>query len=168
MKSSSPEKNEIVNMESNACGINACASPINSALQTLLCKDNTSGIRCCTSTSPIVGKSESPLVDLTNDSCSKNWCLSVGEKSESVKRTRKFKRLRKVADNEEHENLHTRRESFPNPRAKLARSFTRHKLGRGILELYFMHPCSFCNFPFCFVYCRSFLLKTEVQCLLEF
>lgn len=124
LKSSTPEKNDIVNIESNACGRNASASPINGAVQTpLLCKDNSASVRGCTSTSPILGKSESPFTDLTNDSCSRNWCLSMGDQSESVKRTRKFKRLRKVGDDGKNENLQREKDSSLKPRAS----------GRGIL-----------------------------------
>ncbi|EXB22639.1 Fanconi anemia group M protein [Morus notabilis] len=118
LKSSTPEKNDIVNIESNACGRNASASPINGAVQTpLLCKDNSASVRGCTSTSPILGKSESPFTDLTNESCSRNWCLSMGDQSESVKRTRKFKRLRKVGDDGKNENLQREKDSSLKPRA---------------------------------------------------
>ncbi|GAB4844800.1 hypothetical protein Ancab_038187 [Ancistrocladus abbreviatus] len=39
-----------------------------------------------------------PLGDFSNSSCSKEWCMSSGERSESAGQTRKFKRLRRIGD----------------------------------------------------------------------
>lgn len=46
----------------------------------------------------IVEDPQTPLANLTDNSSSKSWCLSSGEKLESVKPPRRFKRLRKYGD----------------------------------------------------------------------
>ena len=120
-KSSVLGKNKIVNMESDSFERNISVFPVSNEVQTpIFHKVSTASIRGRTSPSPIADRSESPLVDLTNTSCSKNWCLSIGEKSESVKRTRKFKRLRKIGDYVKNENLKRAKDSSLVPRAMLA------------------------------------------------
>ncbi|KAH0988951.1 hypothetical protein GBA52_000434 [Prunus armeniaca] len=99
LKCSSPGKSEKVNMRGNACGRNVSVSPVDNEIQTPLHnKGETASIRGCTSTSPIIDRAQTVLADLTNNSCGKDWHLSSGDKLESVKQARKFKRLRKVGD----------------------------------------------------------------------
>ncbi|BBG95994.1 DEAD/DEAH box RNA helicase family protein [Prunus dulcis] len=96
---SSPGKSEKVNMRGNACGRNVSVSPVDNEIQTPLHnKGETASIRGCTSTSPITDRAQTVLADLTNNSSGKDWHLSSGDKLESVKQARKFKRLRKVGD----------------------------------------------------------------------
>ncbi|XP_065847940.1 DEAD-box ATP-dependent RNA helicase FANCM isoform X2 [Euphorbia lathyris] len=47
---------------------------------------------------PVVEETSSPLENLPRSSCSKDWLLSSGDKSGSVKQVRKFKRLRKIGE----------------------------------------------------------------------
>ncbi|XP_062091979.1 DEAD-box ATP-dependent RNA helicase FANCM isoform X2 [Humulus lupulus] len=130
-KSSNPEKNKIVNMESDNCGRNVSFFPIDNAVQTpSLYKDNSASMRGCTHMSPILDKSYSPLPSPRSGSCSKDWCLSIADKSESVKPTRKFKRLRKVGNEEKNENLWRGQDSSFNPRARLEKLFAQHKSGK--------------------------------------
>ncbi|PQQ04313.1 Fanconi anemia group M protein isoform X2 [Prunus yedoensis var. nudiflora] len=99
LKCSSPGKSEKVDMRGNACGRNVSVSPVDNEIQTPLHnKGETASIRGCTSTSPIIDRAQTVLADLTNNSCGKDWHLSSGDKSESVKQARKFRRLRKVGD----------------------------------------------------------------------
>ncbi|KAM6584375.1 hypothetical protein CsatB_011377 [Cannabis sativa] len=131
-KSSNLEKNEIVNMESGNCGRNVSVFSIDRAIQTpSLYKDNSASMRGLTHTSPILDKSCSPWASPTSGSCSKDWGLSIADKSESVKPTRKFKRLRKVENEGKNENLHRGQDCSFNPRARPEKLFDQHKSSRG-------------------------------------
>ncbi|KAL5559340.1 hypothetical protein UlMin_035551, partial [Ulmus minor] len=130
-KPSSPGKNERIDMDSNNHGKDVPDFPINNEVHTpILNKDSCASIRGCTATSPIIDTCQSPLVDLTNDSSSKNWRLSSADKSESVKRTHKFKRLRKLGDCGKNKNIEGMKES-PIPKAKLRKSVTRRNIKTG-------------------------------------
>lgn len=140
LKFSSPGKNEMIDTDSNTDGRNASVFPISSEFQTpVLNKHSIASIRGSTSTSPIVDEAQTPLANLTNNSCSKDWRLSSGDKSESVKQARKFKRLRKVGDHGTNKNLESIKVGILDPTTKLARSFSsvgavQHEHGRGILS----------------------------------
>ncbi|XP_021801166.1 DEAD-box ATP-dependent RNA helicase FANCM isoform X4 [Prunus avium] len=124
LKCSSPGKSEKVDMRGNACGRNVSVSPVDNEIQTPLHnKGETASIRGCTSTSPIIDRAQTVLADLTNNSCGKDWHLSSGDKSESVKQARKFRRLRKVGDHwkSRGESMTKNGGSTENP----ARSFSR-------------------------------------------
>ncbi|PON76983.1 DEAD/DEAH box RNA helicase family protein [Trema orientale] len=128
----SPGINEAINMETDACGRNVSVLSVDNAVQTpVQYEDNSASMREYTFTSPIVDRSHSPLAGLTNGSCSKDWCLSIGDKSESVKPPRKFKRLRKVGDQGKSENLQRGEDSSFVPRAKLEQLFAQQKSRRG-------------------------------------
>ena len=136
LKSSSPWTNEIVNMESDTSGRNVSVFPIDNEVQTpILHNDSSASMRGCTSTSPIVDRSHSPLAGLTDGSCSKDWCLSIGDKSESVKPAHKFKRLCKVGDQGKNKKMQRREDSSFGPKARLEKSLAQHKSGRGILDI---------------------------------
>ncbi|KAF3445456.1 hypothetical protein FNV43_RR10632 [Rhamnella rubrinervis] len=137
LKFSSSGKNEMIDTDSNANGRNASVFPINSEFQTpVLNKHSIASIRGSTSTSPIVDEAQTPLANLTNNSCSEDWRLSSRDKSESVKQARKFKRLRKIGDHGTNKNLESIKVGSLDTTIKLAKSFSgvsavRHKHGRG-------------------------------------
>lgn len=131
LKSPSPERNGTVIRR------NSSVSPINNVIQTPVSKlNNNVHIRGCTSTAPGIEEAQTPFANLTNTSCSKDWLLSSGEKSESIEQRRKLKRLRKVGDCGKSRNLKSVKENGV-PIANLARSFTspfRNKCVRGTLN----------------------------------
>ncbi|KAM3729495.1 hypothetical protein ACB098_12G016800 [Castanea mollissima] len=128
LKSPSPERNGTVIRR------NSSVSPINTVTQTPVSKlNNNVHIRGCTSTAPGIEEAQTPFANLTNTSCSKDWLLSSGEKSESIEQRRKLKRLRKVGDCGKSRNLKSVKENSV-PIANLARSFSspfRNKCVRG-------------------------------------
>lgn len=133
LKISSPGKNAMVYTDSDTSGrIYDC--PIN-----ILYKNKLANIRGCSSTSPIADEAQTPLANLTNNSCSKDWRLSSEDRKESVKQKRKFKRLRKVGDHRTSKNLESIKAAAPDPSMEISRSFSspsaiRNKHQRGILN----------------------------------
>lgn len=124
MKSSSPGKNEQGFLEICNYRRNGSVSPVNNAIQTPVLKlNNNVSITGCISTSPVVEEAQTPFANLTNNSCSKDWHLSSGDKSESVEQRRKFKRLRKIGDCGSRKMKSTK-ENLLVPIANLARSFS--------------------------------------------
>ncbi|KAM2027680.1 hypothetical protein ACFX1T_019937 [Malus domestica] len=119
-----PENSEKVSMENNACGGKVSVSSMDTEIRTPFHnKSNSASIRGCTSASPISGRANTVLADLTN-SCGKDWNLISGDKSESVKEARKFRRLHKVGDrwkNRKPESMTNNMGSTKN----LARSFSK-------------------------------------------
>uniref|UniRef100_A0A2N9HDI2 Helicase ATP-binding domain-containing protein n=1 Tax=Fagus sylvatica TaxID=28930 RepID=A0A2N9HDI2_FAGSY len=125
LKSPSPERNGTVIKDISNDGRNSSISPINNVVQTPVPKlKNKVHMRGCTSTSPGVVEAQTPFTNLTNSSCSKDWHLSSGDKSESIEQRRKFKRLRKVGDCGKGRNLKGMKENSVVPIANLARSFS--------------------------------------------
>lgn len=120
-----PPNREKVSTENNACGGKVSVSSMDTEIRTPFHnKHSSASIRGCTSASPISGRANTVLADLTNNSCGKDWNLSSGDKSESVKEARKFRRLRKVGDRWKSRN----RESVTNnvgSTRNLARSFSK-------------------------------------------
>jgi Fanconi anemia group M protein len=139
VKSSSPGKNEQGIMEISNYGRNGSVSPINNAIQTPILKlNNNASITGRISTSPVVEEAKTPFANLTNNSCSKDWHLSSGDKSESVEQRRKFKRLRKIGDCGSRK-MKSIKENLLVPISNLARSFSssspiQNKHARGILN----------------------------------
>lgn len=140
LKSSSPGKSEkAANVDTNACGRNLSVFPTVNEIQSPLQNLRSSASKNeSTSTSPITDRGQTVLTDLTNNSCSKDWCIGSGDKSQSVKQARKFKRLRKVGDYWKSRNQESMRTNDV-PTANLTRpvTSTTHptKHGRGILNI---------------------------------
>lgn len=139
MKSSSSGKDERVIMDIINNRRNGSVSLVNNEIQNPVDKlNNNVGIRGCTSTSPVVEEeAQTPFVNLTNNSSIKDWHLSSGDKSESVERRSKLKRLRKIGDYGKNRNLKSIKENLVVPIANLARSFSsasciQNKSARGI------------------------------------
>lgn len=136
LKFLSPGKNGMIDTDSKINGRNVSESSIDSEFQTSVPnKHKIANIRGSASSPPIVDEAQTPLANLTNNSCSKDWRLSSGDKSVSVKQARKFKRLRKLGDLGANKSL----ESIKDGSGKLARTFSgasaaRYKHGRGILR----------------------------------
>lgn len=139
VKSSSPGKNEQDIMEISNYRRNGYVSPVNNAIQTPVLKlNNNASITGCISTSPVVEEAQTPFANLTNNSCSKDWHLSSGDKSESVEQKRKFKRLCKIGDCGSRK-MKSIKENLVVPIANLARSFSsnspiQNKHSRGTLN----------------------------------
>lgn len=66
---------------------------------------------------PVVEGTANPLENLPGSSCSRDWLLSSGEKSGSVKQVRKFKRLRKLGDTDRKTMAEDNEEKSSNPRS---------------------------------------------------
>lgn len=136
LKFLSPGKIGMIDTDSKINGRNVSEFSIDSEFQTSVPnKHKIANIRGSTSSPPIADEAQTPLANLTNNSCSKDWRLSSGDKSVSVKQTRKFKRLRKLGDLGANKSL----ESIKDGSSKLARTFSgasavRYKHGRGILS----------------------------------
>lgn len=94
--SSIPEEEKMF-MDSSACVRNVLASVTEEIQAPSLNKKFKSTIGSM-SAFPIVEDVKTPLANSTTNSCSKDWCLDSGSKSESVKQEKKFKRLRKYGD----------------------------------------------------------------------
>ncbi|XP_024930384.2 DEAD-box ATP-dependent RNA helicase FANCM isoform X1 [Ziziphus jujuba] len=123
LKTSSPGKNELVYTDSNTSG-RISVHPINNEIQTPeLNKNKVANITGCFSSSPILEEVKSPLANVTNNSCSKDWRLSSGDKTESVKPVRKFKRLRKIGDHKTTKNLDSVKTAASDPSEEISRSF---------------------------------------------
>ncbi|KAH9757857.1 DEAD-box ATP-dependent RNA helicase FANCM [Citrus sinensis] len=116
---------------------NVSISPVNKKIQTPLLKMNhTASAGGYSPTSPIAEETKTPLANLANSSCSRDWRLSSGDKSENVEPARKFKRLRKVRDCEQNKNSENMKENAVAPVVNLARRFLgmspiQNKHGRG-------------------------------------
>ncbi|KAM5574913.1 DEAD-box ATP-dependent RNA helicase FANCM [Rosa sericea] len=137
-KSSCPGKNgKATDMDTSACERNVSLFPTDNEIQSPLHNRSTASINESTSTSPVIDRGQTVLADLTNSSCSKDWCIGSGDKSQSVKQTRKFKRLRKVGDHWKSRNQESMTTNDV-PRANLTRSFisttlpTKHRRGTKI------------------------------------
>ncbi|KAL9446342.1 hypothetical protein AB3S75_014081 [Citrus x aurantiifolia] len=116
---------------------NVSISPVNKKIQTPLLKMNhTASAGGYSPTSPVAEETKTPLANLANSSCSRDWRLSSGDKSENVEPARKFKRLRKVRDCEQNKNSENMKENAVAPVVNLARRFLgmspiQNKHGRG-------------------------------------
>lgn len=97
LMSSIPEDEEKMVMDSSACVRNVLPSVTEEIQAPSLNKKFKSTIGSI-SAFPIVEDVKTPLANSTTNSCSKDWCLDSGSKSESVKQEKKFKRLRKYGD----------------------------------------------------------------------
>lgn len=122
---------------------NVSISPVNKKIQTPLLKMNhTASAGGYSPTSPVAEETKTPLANLANSSCSRDWRLSSGDKSENVEPARKFKRLRKVRDCEQNKNSENMKENAVAPVVNLARRFlgmspiqNKHGRGNWILSL---------------------------------
>ncbi|KAM7507593.1 hypothetical protein LguiA_018046 [Lonicera macranthoides] len=94
----SPIPNEKTLKEINRSGKDVPSSCINHGIPTPVQNAGNSSPRRCISSFQIVEDIETPPAKLSNDNCSKDWRISSGEKSQSVEKERKFKRLRKYGD----------------------------------------------------------------------
>lgn len=97
LMSSIPEKEEKMVLDSSACGRNILAS-VTEEIHTPLLNSKCESTRGSISAIRIVEDVKTPLANSTTNSCSKDWCLDSGSKSESVKQEKKFKRLRKYGE----------------------------------------------------------------------
>ncbi|XP_058189885.1 DEAD-box ATP-dependent RNA helicase FANCM isoform X2 [Rhododendron vialii] len=95
--SSIPEKEEKMVLDSSACGRNVLAS-VTEEIHTPLPNSKCESTRGSISAIRIVEDVKTPLANSTTNSCSKDWCLDSGSKSESIKQEKKFKRLRKYGE----------------------------------------------------------------------
>ncbi|KAF5732139.1 hypothetical protein HS088_TW18G00828 [Tripterygium wilfordii] len=99
-KSSTPRKKEVDNWETRYCGRTSLLSHVNREVQSPLCNmhniADTTGYT--NSASPVTEGLQSPTPNLTNSSNSKDWRLSSGGQSDSVKRAHRFKRLCKIGE----------------------------------------------------------------------
>ncbi|CAL5333513.1 unnamed protein product [Camellia sinensis] len=98
LRSSIPEQKEKAAINGSACGSDAPASSVNEEIRTPVLNLKCSATRGSISAFPVNEEVQTPLVNLMNDSCSKDWCLSSGGKSESVQQGKKFKRLCKYGE----------------------------------------------------------------------
>ncbi|KAA8546304.1 hypothetical protein F0562_002957 [Nyssa sinensis] len=121
LKSSMPDQNGKAVEDSSAGGRDIPASSINDEIQTPVLSLNNRTPRGCISPLPVVEEVQSPLANLTNNSCSRDWGLSSGHKSETVEREHKFKRLRKNGDRVKRRPPEGEEENI-GPTASLARS----------------------------------------------
>ncbi|XP_057974604.1 DEAD-box ATP-dependent RNA helicase FANCM isoform X2 [Malania oleifera] len=125
MKSPSSDKNKDAIEESNG-RVRDVYGSISQEIHTPLLKVNSSAnARGCVLTFPIDDEIQTPLANLTNSSCSKDWRLSSGDNSESVNQVRKFKRLRKHEDSEKRNLLESMKENSVVPMETLAKSLAR-------------------------------------------
>lgn len=99
---------------------------------------------------PVAAETKTPLANLTNSSCSRDWHLSSGDKSENDKPARRFKRLCKVIDHGKKRNSENMKENTVVPVVNLARCFSgtsplQNKYGRGNLIIWVLLfvVCSF-------------------------
>ncbi|XAR55643.1 RNA helicase [Bertholletia excelsa] len=116
-----PEQNEKMVEYSNASGQEISASSPKEIFQTPLLN-----MKCSTTKGNIspfsIFEVKTPLSNATNDSCSKNWQLTSGGKSESVQQVKKFKRLRKYVDQVKWKLSERKEENF-GPTTSLIRTF---------------------------------------------
>ncbi|XP_020536105.1 DEAD-box ATP-dependent RNA helicase FANCM isoform X2 [Jatropha curcas] len=85
-KSPIPGKNETaINVKGRQ---RTLLASINNEIQTPILTEN----------NPAAEETNTPLVNPTENSCSKDWLISSGDKSETVEQVRKLKRLRKIGD----------------------------------------------------------------------
>ena len=141
-------KNEKVTMDVSISGRDALNSPISNGMDSPILKRdirvNASGSN---PSSPMVEEIKTPLANLTNNSCSKDWHLSSGDKSGSVKQERKFKRLRKYGDTGQRKNMKSMKENSIDPSGNLAetsRTIPIRNKHRGNLRL--VSQCAFLSF----------------------
>ncbi|KAI9201492.1 hypothetical protein LWI28_024242 [Acer negundo] len=120
--------------DDGATGRNVSVSPVNKETQTPLLKMKRS--RGCTFLSPVTEEPETSLTNFRNSSCSRDWPLSPGDKSENVEPVRKFKRLCRAVDHGKNKNPLNMNENTVVAGVKHARSFSgtssiQNKQGRG-------------------------------------
>ncbi|KAK3229964.1 hypothetical protein Dsin_001845 [Dipteronia sinensis] len=113
---------------------NVSLSPVNKETQTSLLKMKRSRGR--TFLSPVTEEPETSLKNFRNSSCSRDWPLSPGDKSENVEPVRKFKRLCRAVDHGKNKNPLNMNENTVVAGMKHARSFSgtssiQNKQGRG-------------------------------------
>ncbi|KAL6318094.1 hypothetical protein AAG906_035239 [Vitis piasezkii] len=129
-------KNEKVTLDVSTSGQDTLNSPISNGMHSPILKPDISAkARGSNPSSPIVEEVKTPLANLTNNSCSKDWHLSSGDKSASVKQERKFKRLRKYGDTGQRRNMKSMKENSIDPSGNLAETSSiipiRNKHNRG-------------------------------------
>uniref|UniRef100_F6GY81 Uncharacterized protein n=1 Tax=Vitis vinifera TaxID=29760 RepID=F6GY81_VITVI len=129
-------KNEKVTLDVSTSGQDTLNSPISNGMHSpILRPDISAKARGSNPSSPIVEEVKTPLANLTNNSCSKDWHLSSGDKSASVKQERKFKRLRKYGDTGQRRNMKSMKENSIDPSGNLAETSSiipiRNKHNRG-------------------------------------
>lgn len=122
-KSQSPSKNDIA-ISSSSCKRDGSISSFNHEFQTPILKENIARRDGCTSISPLAEETNTPVVNLTKNSISKDWILSSAVKSENVEPVRKFKRLRKIGDIDRNRNPEGNKEKSLAPITNLDRSFS--------------------------------------------
>ena len=132
-------KNEKVTLDVSTSGQDTLNSPISNGMHSPILKPDISAkARGSNPSSPIVEEVKTPLANLTNNSCSKDWHLSSGDKSASFKQERKFKRLRKYGDTGQRRNMKSMKENSIDPSGNLAETSSiipiRNKHNRGNLN----------------------------------
>ncbi|KAM7279588.1 hypothetical protein ACFE04_006722 [Oxalis oulophora] len=106
------EKNTNSIMDNVVCVKDSPVHPTNEEIRTPLPKTNPiSPQREQLSPSPIGAIRRTPMGNLTNSSCSADWCLKSADKSQNDKQLWKFKRLRKVGDTGKDMNPDCRKEN---------------------------------------------------------
>ncbi|KAK0577324.1 hypothetical protein LWI29_031299 [Acer saccharum] len=132
----SPNRGELKrsSTDDDATGRNVSVSPVNKETQTPLLKMKRS--RGCTFLSPVTEEPKTSLTNFRNSSCSRDWPLSPGDKSENVEPVRKFKRLCRAVDHGKNKNPLNMKENTVVGGVKHARSFSgtssiQNKQGRG-------------------------------------
>lgn len=88
-------------------------------------EDNDSvGIKSHPSTSPVADETRTPLAIISSNCDNEDWDLFTGEKSSSVQKPRKFKRLRKVGDVKKNENIKSMKKTSVSPPVNMVGAFS--------------------------------------------
>lgn len=124
LKSSSPGISERINCNEGSRAGNDVSLSSGDVRPSVLVEIDSVGIKSRASGSPAFDETRTPLAIITSSCDTEDWHLVTGEKSSSVKKPCKFKRLRKVGDVEKNENMEIMERTSVSTLANIVKTFS--------------------------------------------
>ncbi|KAG6578303.1 DEAD-box ATP-dependent RNA helicase FANCM, partial [Cucurbita argyrosperma subsp. sororia] len=124
LKSSSPGINKRINCNEGSHAGNDVFLASGEDRPSVLEDNDSVGVKSHGFTSPVAEETQTPFAIIASSCDNEDWNLVSGEKSSSVQKPRKFKRLRKVGDVEKNENTESAEKTSVSPLANMVGTFS--------------------------------------------
>ncbi|XP_022939321.1 DEAD-box ATP-dependent RNA helicase FANCM isoform X3 [Cucurbita moschata] len=145
LKSSSPGINKRINCNEGSHAGNDVFLASGEDRPSVLEDNDSVGVKSHGFTSPVAEETQTPFAIIASSCDNEDWNLVSGEKSSSVQKPRKFKRLRKVGDVEKNENTESAEKTSVSPLANMVGTFSssRHIKKKKRDGIFFSHSSIF-------------------------
>ncbi|XP_022152476.1 DEAD-box ATP-dependent RNA helicase FANCM [Momordica charantia] len=124
LKSPSLGTSERINCNGGSCAGDDVFLSTGEVQPSLLKENDSVIIKSRASISPVADETQTPLAIIASSCGSEDWHLVPGEKSSSIQKPRKFKRLRKIGDVEKNENMESMVGTLVPPMANIVGTFS--------------------------------------------